>query len=155
MRPRLSIRATWRGLTRWGISFWSPRRGRRMARPIRRLPARGDSHETLESFRGFSCNQNWHGIRLNEYTEDERTGRKGSATRSTAMKRLICGTFAVGLVLVIALLAATAAPAYAQRGGGGGGHGGGMGGGMSSGGSWGGGGSWHGGGGGSWGGGGW
>lgn len=71
------------------------------------------------------------------------------------MKRHVQGSFAVGLFLVIALLASTAVPGYAQRGGGGshggggapggGAHGGGAG---AHGGGWhGGGGGWHGGGG--------
>jgi hypothetical protein len=66
------------------------------------------------------------------------------------MKRLVHGSFAVGLFLVIALLGSTAVPGYAQHGGSGS-----PGGGGAPGGSWhGGGGGWHGGGGG-WRGGGW
>ena len=66
------------------------------------------------------------------------------------MKRHVHGSFALGLFLVIALLASTAVPGYAQRGGGGSHAGGG-----APGGGWhGGGGGWHGGGGG-WHGGGW
>ena len=66
------------------------------------------------------------------------------------MKRHVRGSFAVGLFLVIALLASTAVPGYAQHGGGGS-HGGGG----APGGGWhGGGGGWHGGGG-AWHGGGW
>jgi hypothetical protein len=70
------------------------------------------------------------------------------------MKRHVHGSFAVGLFLVIALLASTAVPGYAQRGGGGSHGGGGApgwhgGGGHAPGGGWhGGGGGWRGGGGG-------
>jgi hypothetical protein len=61
------------------------------------------------------------------------------------MKRHVHGSFAVGLFLVIALLASTAVPGYAQRGGGGSHGGGGAPGGGWHGGGWHGGG-WHGGG---------
>ena len=58
------------------------------------------------------------------------------------MKKPVFGIFTIGLCAMIAVLAVTVSPGYAQRGGGGGGsHGGGA---MSGGGgSWGGGGGWH------------
>lgn len=67
------------------------------------------------------------------------------------MKRHVHGSIAVGMCLVIALLASTAVRSYAQRGGGGSRGGGAMGGGGARGGGWqGGGGGWQGGGGRSW-----